>query len=227
MKYHIVTLGCPKNAVDSEGMSGILAEQGHDMVDRAEDADVVIVNTCSFIAAARDETLSVLREIGAAKPGGQQLIAAGCMAESHSGDVGAVAGVDAVLSTREWMRIGELVAARGFAAQPANGVIPLMAGPATPPPAPAPTIAVIDAVSAASDDLGDTLDYGELVETCRRVVEEGTQRLLEAVAGAIADEVLGRPGVERVTVRVRKPAVPLDVEMDYAQVELQRVSAVR
>lgn len=80
---------------------------------------------------------------------------------------------------------------------------------------------------AASDALGDTLDYGELVETCRRVVEEGTQRLLEAVAGAIADEVLGRPGAERVTVRVRKPAVPLDVEMDYAQVELQRVSAVR
>lgn len=153
MKYHIVTLGCPKNAVDSEGMSGILAEQGHDLVDRAEDADVVIVNTCSFIAAARDETLNVLREIGAAKPGGQQLIAAGCMAESHGGDVGAVAGVDAVLSTREWMRIGDLVAARGFAAQPANGVIPLMAGPATPPPAPASSIALIDAAPAADDEL--------------------------------------------------------------------------
>lgn len=81
--------------------------------------------------------------------------------------------------------------------------------------------------AAASDALADTLDYGALVETCRRVVEDGTQRLLEAVAGAIADEVVGRPGVERVTVRVRKPAVPLDVEMDYAQVELQRVSAVR
>ncbi|MEZ4596347.1 MAG: dihydroneopterin aldolase [Chloroflexota bacterium] len=76
--------------------------------------------------------------------------------------------------------------------------------------------------AAASDDLGDTLDYGELVEVCRRGVEEGTQRLLEAVAGAIADEVARRPRVERVTVRVRKPAVPLDVEMDHAQVELTR-----
>jgi dihydroneopterin aldolase len=54
------------------------------------------------------------------------------------------------------------------------------------------------------------------------VVEESTQRLLEAVAGAIADEVTSRPGVTGVTVRVRKPAVPIDVEMDYAQVELRR-----
>lgn len=81
------------------------------------------------------------------------------------------------------------------------------------------------AAAAASDDLRDTLDYGELVEVCRRVVEEGTARLLEAVAGAILDEVAARPGVERVTVRVRKPAVPLDVELDYAQVSLSRVVA--
>lgn len=76
--------------------------------------------------------------------------------------------------------------------------------------------------AAGSDELGDTLDYGDLVEVCRRVVEEGSQRLLEAVAGAIANEVVGRPGVEAVTVRVRKPAVPLDVVMDFAQVELRR-----
>lgn len=80
------------------------------------------------------------------------------------------------------------------------------------------------AAAATSDVLADTLDYGELVETCRRVVEEGTQRLLEAVAGAIADEVARRPGVEAVTVRVRKPAVPIDVEMEFAQVELRRAA---
>jgi dihydroneopterin aldolase len=76
--------------------------------------------------------------------------------------------------------------------------------------------------AAASDDLADTLDYGELAEVCRRVVEEGTQQLLEAVAGAIADEITRRPGVQVVTVWVRKPAVPIDVEMEYAQVELRR-----
>jgi ribosomal protein S12 methylthiotransferase len=108
MKYHIITLGCPKNAVDSEGMGGILAAQGHTAAEAA-DADVVIVNTCAFIASARDETLSVLRDVAANKSPGQQLIAAGCMAESHGALVGAVPGVDAVLSTREWMRIGEVV----------------------------------------------------------------------------------------------------------------------
>lgn len=109
MKYHIVTLGCPKNAVDSEGMGGILAAQGHTATDSADDADVVIVNTCSFIAAARDETLDVLREMAGGKAGGQRLIAAGCMAESHGALVGAVPGVDAILSTREWMKIADLV----------------------------------------------------------------------------------------------------------------------
>jgi len=64
MKYHIITLGCPKNSVDSEGMDSILSAQGHAPVAEIQDADLVIVNTCSFIAAARDETLQVLREIG-------------------------------------------------------------------------------------------------------------------------------------------------------------------
>ncbi len=91
-------------------MGGILAAQGHTAVARVDDADVVIVNTCSFIAAAREETLGVLREVAAEKAPGQRLIAAGCMAESHSEIVRAVPGVDAALSTREWMKIGEVVA---------------------------------------------------------------------------------------------------------------------
>src|SRR5690348_2115408 len=110
MKYHIVTLGCPKNIVDSEGMGGILAAQGHTSVAQPGDADVVIVNTCSFIAAARDETLSVLRAMADDKTPGQKLVAAGCMAESHGAIVEAVPGVDAILSTREWMNIGGLLA---------------------------------------------------------------------------------------------------------------------
>jgi ribosomal protein S12 methylthiotransferase len=109
MKYHIITLGCPKNSVDSEGMDGILATQGHTSVDDMAAADVVIVNTCSFIAAARAETLDVLRTLGKQKSHGQRLIAAGCMAESHSDLVEAVSGVDAILSTQQWMRIGEIV----------------------------------------------------------------------------------------------------------------------
>src|SRR5690349_16710530 len=113
MKYHIITLGCPKNSVDSEGMGGILAAQGHTSVAQAGDADVVIVNTCSFIASARNETLGVLREMADGKTPGQKLVAAGCMAESHGALVGAVPGVDAILSTREWMNIGALLGEQG------------------------------------------------------------------------------------------------------------------
>jgi ribosomal protein S12 methylthiotransferase len=98
MKYHIVTLGCPKNAVDSEGMDGILAADGHTPAASAAEADMIVVNTCSFIAAA--------------KRADQQLVAAGCMAQSHGDLVAAVPGVDQILSTREWMRIGELAGSR-------------------------------------------------------------------------------------------------------------------
>jgi len=120
MKIHLITLGCPKNSVDSEGMTGILQAQGHTTVAESEQADVVIVNTCSFIASARDETIAVLHEMGAKKHAGQKLIAAGCMAESHGDLVKAVAGVDAILGTREWMRIGEVIGEQPKAAPAKN-----------------------------------------------------------------------------------------------------------
>ncbi len=111
MKYHLITLGCPKNAVDSEGMQGLLLAHGHRLVEAADVADVVIVNTCSFIQAARDETVAVLRDLAQAKQPGQHLIAAGCMAESHRDRLTAdVVGLDATLSTKEWMRIPEVLA---------------------------------------------------------------------------------------------------------------------
>ncbi|WP_298818063.1 30S ribosomal protein S12 methylthiotransferase RimO [Chloroflexus sp.] len=109
MKYHIVTLGCPKNAVDSEGMDGLLSAEGHEAVASATEADVIIVNTCSFIAAARAETLGVLKELAERKRPDQRLIAAGCMAQSHPAEVAAVQGVDVSLGTQQWTQIGNLV----------------------------------------------------------------------------------------------------------------------
>lgn len=109
MKYHIVTLGCPKNIVDSEGMHGILTNQGHTQVDEVQDADLVIVNTCSFIEAARTEALEVLDELVQHKQPHQRFVAAGCMAESHANVFHTVAGVDATLSTRQWMTIDTLL----------------------------------------------------------------------------------------------------------------------
>ena len=73
-----------------------------------------------------------------------------------------------------------------------------------------------------TDDVADTIDYGPLVELCRAVVEDGSSRLLEAVAAAIAERTLASSTATAVTVRVRKLAVPLDADLDWAGVEIRR-----
>ncbi|KAB8145117.1 30S ribosomal protein S12 methylthiotransferase RimO [Chloroflexia bacterium SDU3-3] len=154
MKFHIITLGCPKNSVDSEGMGGILSSQGHTPVETSADADIVIVNTCSFIAAARDETVQVLRGMASEKRAGQKLIAAGCMAESHGDMVGAIPGVDAVLGTREWMKIGDVVGTKKPTAGRTGMVdfIPLgLASAPAPQPAPEPPLAHAESLLVPGD----------------------------------------------------------------------------
>src|SRR5918997_2797541 len=78
-----VSLGCPKNLVDSERMLGLLAQDGYVLVPDASRADLVIVNTCGFIDAARQESLGVIREMIARKQAGRLkgVVVAGCLAE--------------------------------------------------------------------------------------------------------------------------------------------------
>ncbi|MFN8471775.1 MAG: 30S ribosomal protein S12 methylthiotransferase RimO [Anaerolineae bacterium] len=111
MRYHLVTLGCPKNVVDSEGMSGLLAEAGYRPTQRPDRADVLIVNTCGFIGPAKDESIAALKDLGAAKRPGQLLIATGCLVQ-RAGEAlqREIPEVDAVLSTRRWYEIANLVA---------------------------------------------------------------------------------------------------------------------
>ena len=111
MRYHLVTLGCPKNVVDSEGMSGLLADAGYRPTQRPDRADVLIVNTCGFIGPAKDESLAVLKDLGAKKRSGQLLIATGCLVQ-RAGEAlqREIPAVDAVLSTRRWYEIANLVA---------------------------------------------------------------------------------------------------------------------
>ena len=77
--------------------------------------------------------------------------------------------------------------------------------------------------AAASDQLAETIDYGPLVNLTQRTVEGGSFELLEGLAGSLADGVLGAaPKAMAVIVRVRKLAVPMDVSMDHAEVEIRR-----
>jgi dihydroneopterin aldolase len=78
-------------------------------------------------------------------------------------------------------------------------------------------------VAAASDTLADTIDYAPLVALTERTVELGTFTLLEGLAGALASAALAaNPRIGALTVRVRKLAVPMDVDMDHAEVEIRR-----
>jgi ribosomal protein S12 methylthiotransferase len=87
--YAFVSLGCPKNLVDSERMLGRLAQDGYALVPDADGADVVVVNTCGFIEPARQESLAVIREMLALKEQGRvgSVVVAGCLAERKRDDL--------------------------------------------------------------------------------------------------------------------------------------------
>ncbi len=104
--FHLISLGCSKNTVDAESMAQLLQREGYRGVERAEDAEVIIVNTCGFIAPAREESLQVLRELAQQKRPGQLLIAAGCLTQRYGAEVARqVPGLDGLLGTRRWMDI--------------------------------------------------------------------------------------------------------------------------
>jgi len=106
MRYYLLTLGCPKNTVDSEGMAMLLGQAGYRGTATPDDADILLVNTCGFLAAAEEESLATLRDLAQRKRPGQTLIAAGCMAQRAGARiVQEVPGVDGLLGTRRWMEI--------------------------------------------------------------------------------------------------------------------------
>ena len=109
-KYHLITMGCPKNQVDSDGIGMLLQRAGHASSESAEAADVLIVNTCGFLEAAKDESIAVMRELGRHKRGDQILIAAGCLVQRNGEEVlRRVPQVDGLLGTRRWMEVLELL----------------------------------------------------------------------------------------------------------------------
>lgn len=91
MKIHFISLGCPKNTVDTEVMLGILRRGGHELVSSPEEADLVAVNTCGFIEAAKQESLDVIMETVRLKETRQDLkiLATGCLAERYRAELAA------------------------------------------------------------------------------------------------------------------------------------------
>jgi ribosomal protein S12 methylthiotransferase len=110
LRYHVASLGCAKNTVDSESMAALLDAAGYLAVPDPARADVVIVNTCGFIGPAKEESLRVLRELSESKRSGQLLVAAGCLTQRYGAEVVAQApGIDGVLGTRRWGDVVDVV----------------------------------------------------------------------------------------------------------------------
>ena len=112
MKYHLVTLGCAKNTVDSMRLEQALRAGRHLAAPAPDEADLLIVNTCGFIDAAKDESIEVIRELDAGRREDQRLYVVGCLTEIAEQQVrSAVPNVDATFGAERWDEVAADVGA--------------------------------------------------------------------------------------------------------------------
>ncbi|MFQ5780181.1 MAG: 30S ribosomal protein S12 methylthiotransferase RimO [Nitrospiria bacterium] len=125
IKVGLVSLGCPKNQVDSEVMLGSLIQAGYALTPKEEEADVIIVNTCGFIDQAKEESIDTLIAMGALKKEGRckLLIATGCLTQRYPGELlDQMPEIDAVVGTGDFPKIASLC--RTLLSRESKGVPP-------------------------------------------------------------------------------------------------------
>jgi ribosomal protein S12 methylthiotransferase len=121
--FHIVSLGCTKNTVDSEAMAQLLLAAGHERALDAASADLVVVNTCGFIEAAKQESIDTLLELGEAKHAGQKLVATGCLVERYADELQReLPVIDGFVGARNWSALPSLVARLDEMRAPGNSL---------------------------------------------------------------------------------------------------------
>ncbi len=128
-KIGMVSLGCPKNLVDSEVMLGLLAREGYELTPRAEEAEVLIVNTCSFIEPAKQESINTILEMAKYKKSGatRKLVVAGCLVERYREQIlEQIPEVDFVIGTNELEHVLEACDLEGAARQSQHAVEPYL-----------------------------------------------------------------------------------------------------
>jgi ribosomal protein S12 methylthiotransferase len=121
LKIGFVSLGCPKNLVDTEVMMGQLVALGHELTPRPEEADAIVVNTCSFIDPAKQESVDTILEMAEFKRSGRarKLIVAGCLVERYRDEIRKnIPEVDAVIGTNELESIAAVCEGTGRGANP-------------------------------------------------------------------------------------------------------------
>jgi ribosomal protein S12 methylthiotransferase len=111
VRYSIVTLGCAKNVADSERIARVLGDGEHVEVPEPAAADAIIVNTCGFIDASKEESVNTILELAAAKRPGQRLLVAGCLTALHGDELRAeIPEIDAVFGAEDWTGIARYAA---------------------------------------------------------------------------------------------------------------------
>ena len=129
-KIHFVSLGCPKNRVDSEVMLGVAKKSGYSIVDEAGDADTIVVNTCGFIGEAKKESIDTIFELSLLKEAGscKKLVVAGCLSQRYSKELETqMPEVDHFLGSSDMLRLEEVLrgkkAERMLVGNPADWVV--------------------------------------------------------------------------------------------------------
>jgi len=121
--FHLISLGCAKNLVDSQGLWSLLSQQGFTLVEDPNQAEFIIINTCGFIHDARQESLQALQEFSENKRRGQKLIAAGCLTERYRAELlESVPGIDGLMGTRDLADILPLMQTLNKHSQPHSEV---------------------------------------------------------------------------------------------------------
>jgi ribosomal protein S12 methylthiotransferase len=128
-KIHFVSLGCPKNRVDTEVMLGIAERAGYSHVAEAEDAEVIVVNTCGFIESAKKESIDTILELGALKETGacKKLVVTGCLSQRYPKEVSeGLPEVDHILGSSDMKKLESVLAGgaeRELVGNPADWVV--------------------------------------------------------------------------------------------------------
>ncbi len=153
MKIGLISLGCPKNLVDSEVMLGLSREAGHELTSDAASADVLVVNTCAFIDSAKQESIDAILEMARHKTDGacRRLIVTGCLAERYRDELMAeIPEIDAVLGTGEVPQIVQVIGGAARTAAPMtfhrqSPVVSRQSSVQPPAPSPQPPSYIYDA----------------------------------------------------------------------------------
>jgi len=112
VRFHLVTLGCPKNRVDSEVMFGSLLKNQFEYTNQPEEAELIVINSCSFIEEAKKESIDTILEMSQYKKRGrlQKLVVAGCLAQRYQGQIETLLPeVDYFIGTGEYYKIAAII----------------------------------------------------------------------------------------------------------------------